>query len=366
MSAERISSKQIFILLSFCVFGTIFFTLPRTLTDLAGHSGWLSILIAGLMFLPFMWMLTRIGFYMKEEPFIPFCLRLLGPMLGRLFALLVLLPLVVISAMTLRVIAELFISLVLPETPIELVLALLLILRYYLTLGGISAIARWAEIVIPGIAVTFITLCALSINNVELSRIEPLFNASFGEVFRGAVVILSGLTEMLFLLFVWPNLRNKHGVFAVLLYADAVLMAAFLIIYLLSIGTYGSALTAHLTYPFIEMVKDINIFEFIQHLESIFLALCIFMNLTKGSFTFYMILIGCKDWFGASSYRPLMLPVTLIMFYLALVPQNLYLVLIEYEKAKGLTFSAYAYALAAILLLAAKLKSRGTRHEQTG
>ncbi|MCD1258056.1 endospore germination permease [Paenibacillus athensensis] len=366
MEGAHLSSKQLLILLCLSVYGTIFITLPRSLTQTASHNGWIAIILAAVLFIPLLGMLERLGQAMGSQDFITFCLGLLGNVAGRLFTLLfVLTPLIVFSAATVRVFTELFVAIVLPETPLELPIIMLLALRFYLTSGGLSAIARWGEVVMPGIVVITLLLFGLSFSKVGLHRIEPFWNATVPETLKASLSALSAFAEMLMLLFLWPNIREKQRVFKVLLGGTGLLAIVFVLDFVVAVGTYGSAYTARLAFPMLEVIKDIELLHFIEHLESIFLSLWMFISLTKGSLTLYTVSVGFQHWFRLPSFRPLLVPLSIIIFFIAISPPNLYISIIEYEKFKGLYYAIYAYVLVGGLLALAKLRARGGSHGQT-
>ncbi|NQX63445.1 GerAB/ArcD/ProY family transporter [Paenibacillus qinlingensis] len=364
MSSAQLTTKQIMILLCFTVFGTIFFTLPRTIMQASGHSGWVSILVGSLMVLPLLWLISQIGSSMQEMSIIAYCLSLFGPFFGRVFALLILVPLVFLSGTSIRLVGELFVTLILPETPLEIIAIMLLVLRYYLAKGGMASIARWGEVVMPGVVVLIIIMFGLSFQKVDVERILPLLNASPMDVFRGSLAIWSVFSEISVLLFIYPQIKHKNHMFKKLIWCTIIVMFLFEVIFLVTIGTFGSAYTQRLMFPVVELIKDIAIFDFIEHLESIFLALWVFINVSKGALTFYACCIGTQDWFGTKDYKELMLPVSVIMFYISLLPDNIYVSIVSFEIAKGVTFCWYAFILLIIVWIAGKLKARRTANDQ--
>lgn len=364
MKSAHLTTKQMMILVCFISFGTIFFTLPRTLAQASGHSGWLSILIGSLMVIPTFWLITQIGSAMQEMSIIAYCLSLFGPVFGRVYALLFLLPLLFFAAIIIRILAEIIVSLVLPETPLELVIIMLLVLRYYLAQGGMLSIARWGEIIAPVIVLMFVTMFALSMENVDLERIEPFFSASLMEVWKGSLGICSTFSEMIVLLYIYPQIKKKAQVLPALLWSMFIVLCLFEVTFLITMGTYGSAFTQRLMFPVIELVKDIAIFEFIEHLESPFLAVWIFINITKNSLLFYACCVGSRDWFGTIDIGNLMIPISIIIFYLSMIPDNINASIVSFEIAKGVTFWLYAFVLLTILWLAGKMKARRTANEK--
>lgn len=358
MDYGKLTQKQMIIVSVFYVFGTLFITLPRILAVTALHTGWLSILIAMLLFMVYSLLLGKVVVSIGDKDFIPYLHgvfgRWVGPVVTMVFFLL---PTLMYSAFVVRLVTELFVTLILPETPFEVLIILILILRYWMVSGGISGIGVFSEIVMPAAVLVLLSIFLMSGNDADASRIMPLFDTGFVGLARSSMAVLSAYLELGILLYAANRIRDPGSTARSMHVVNVSVGLLFVLVYWLCLSNFGVAFTSRLSFPTIEMVRNVSMFNFIEHIESIFLAVFVFINLTKGALTMYACCVGFQSWFKLPSYRPLMMPITVIIYFLALLPQNLPQAVFRFEQFKSLTYPVYGFATILFLYAAAKLRA---------
>ncbi|WP_438448779.1 GerAB/ArcD/ProY family transporter [Gorillibacterium sp. sgz5001074] len=358
MDLGKLTQKQLIVLSIFYVFGTLFISLPRILSEQSLHTGWLSILLAMVLFAGYSVVFGKVLQNQGEKDFIAYLHGLFGKRLGPVLTLLLfLLPTLLYSAFVVRLVIELFVTLILPETPLEAMLVLVLLLRYWMVSGGVAAIGLFAEIILPMALVILSLIFFMSGNKVDLSRITPLFDSGMSGLLRGSMAVYSSYLEIGILLYAANRIRNPKHTVRSLHIVNGTVGVLFLSVYWLCLGNFGVAFSSRLSFPTIEMVRNISLFNFIEHIESVFLAVFVFVNLTKGALTMYACCVGLQSWFKLESYRPLMLPISIIIFYLALLPQNLLQAVFRFEQFKALTYPVYGTVTILVLYGLARLKA---------
>lgn len=359
MENSRMTQHQLMFVSGFYIFGTMFITLPRSLTVLVQHAGWLCILLAMVLFAGYSWLLARLLNRIGDEGFITYVNGLMGRWLGMPFTLLFLLvPTLFYSAYVMRLVGELFETLVIPETPLGILLVMFLILRYWNVRGGLRSIGTFAEVLFPMILLILIVMLLLSAGHVELSRIEPMLDTSFSGFFKGTMSVLAVFMEIGILLYASRGIIKREQTFSSLLKVNVSVGILFLLTYWLCLGTFGSAYVKRLAFPTVEMVRNISFVHFFEHVEIIFLTMWVMMNLVKGALTYYACVSGLQNWFGLNSYRRLLFPVAVIIYYLAMIPQNLAQAVFRFDQFKG---HLYPYAGLLFLLLMELLAWRKTK-----
>ncbi|WP_409341826.1 endospore germination permease [Paenibacillus sp. MBLB4367] len=352
MPSEQISQKQLMFILVFVLYGTVFITMPRELSVSAQHSGWIGIVMALLICLLFSWMVAKLASHMGNQDFVSYCRKLLGPWIGSVFTFVFLLvPTILFTAFTGRILIEMFVTLILPETPIGLLLAMELLLRLQLVHGGLNIVGRWGQFVMPGVAVILIALYGLAAVNVSADRILPLSNGTIPGIMEATFAICGAFTQGMVVLFIWNEVKEPERIRRSLMWTVALVAVFYLFTYFITIGNYGIASTQRLAFPVIEMIKDLSFFDFIEHLEAIFLAVWIFMNVTKGGFSLYVSSIIVQQWCGLQNYRKVLVPLCVIIYFISLLPQNMLQAILEYEEVKGRLFVWYAFGVVGFLLL---------------
>ncbi|MDF2937484.1 MAG: spore germination protein [Paenibacillaceae bacterium] len=349
MEKSRITQYQLMFVSGFYIFGTMFITLPRSLTVLVLHTGWLCILLATALSVGYAWLLTRLLKRIGDQGFITYVISLMGRWVGMPFALFFLLvPTLFYSSYVMRLVGELFETLIIPETPLGIMLVMFLILRYWNVRGGLRSIGIFAEVLFPLILLILVSMLLLSAGHVEMSRMMPLFDADFSGLYKGTLSVLAVFMEIGIVLYASRGIIKREQTLGSLIKVNITVGFLILLIYWLCLGTFGSAYLMRLAFPTIEMVRNISFVHFFEHVEIIFLAMWVMMNMVKGALTFYACVSGFQSWFGLNSYRRLMFPIAVIIYYLASIPQNLVQAVFRIDQFKG---HMYPYAGLLFLLL---------------
>ncbi len=347
MEKSKITQYQLMFVSGFYIFGTMFITLPRSLTALTLHTGWLCIFLATAMSAGYAWLLTRLLKRIGDQGFITYVISLMGRWLGLPFTLVFLLvPTLFYSAYVMRLVGELFETLVIPETPLGIMLAMFLTLRYWNVRGGLRSIGIFAEVLFPMIMLILLIMMLLSTGHVETSRMLPLFDTDFAGLYKGTMSVLAIFMEIGILLYASRGIEQREKTAVSLVKVNVVVGILFLFTYWLCLGTFGAAYVKRLAFPTVEMVRNISFVHFFEHVEIIFLTMWVMMNMVKGALTFYACAAGFQGWFGLSSYRRLLFPLAVIIYFLASIPQNLVQAVFHIDQIKG-----HLYPYAGLLFL---------------
>lgn len=336
MKLGQVSQRQMAIIVAFFIFGSVFITLPRGLSKAANHTGWLSIIMAMLAFAAYAWLLSRIVNKMDSSDLVGYCHQLFGRVVGRVFtALFILLPMMMFSAFVVRIVTDLLVTIILPETPMELMIGMFLLLRYWLASGGIRMIGRYGELVMPLIVLVLGILLGMSFLTAEKTRILPLFDADFLQILEGGLIVLSTYMEAGIILFFGHQLRDKQKTFRTLMIINIWVGVMFMVVYWATLSNFGTSFTRRMAFPLVEVIRDIQLANFIEHLEAIFLAVLVFLNMSKGAMSYYASCVGWQSWFGLKDYRFVRIPTLIIIYYLAMLPQNLLQSVFRFEQFKS-------------------------------
>lgn len=364
MEKSKITQYQLMFVSGFYIFGTMFITLPRSLTALTQHTGWLCILLSTGLSAGYVWLLTRLLKRIGDQDFIPYVISMMGRWAGLPFTLVFLLvPTLFYSAYVMRLVGELFETLVIPETPLGIMLAMFLILRYWNVRGGLRSIGIFAEVLFPMLLLILLTMLVLSTGHVETSRIMPLFDSDFPGLYKGTMSVLAIFMEIGIVLYASRGIEQREKTAVSLIKVNVVVGILFWLTYWLCLGTFGTAYVKRLAFPTVEMVRNISFVHFFEHVEIIFLTMWVMLNMVKGSLTFYACAAGFQGWFGLGSYRRLLFPLAVIIYYLANIPQNLVQAVFHIDQIKG---HLYPYAGVLFLILMELLAWRKAKKGGTG
>ncbi len=159
----------------------------------------------------------------------------------------------------------------LDKTPAIIILILFLLPIVYAVNKGIKAISK-VSLFLFFISIIEILLSIFGLTNfIEFDNFKPFFNNSIFSVIKDAIYFASYSLTPTFLMYIIPknnigncNLFNKNLYkFYIFLCIDFFLLFTFLI------GIFGIDLAKLFYYPEFTLIKKINYFNFIQHIENI-------------------------------------------------------------------------------------------------
>ncbi|ULL13636.1 spore gernimation protein [Paenibacillus sp. H1-7] len=164
-------------------------------------------------------------------------------------------------------------TILLPNTPEEIVLFLLVLLIMYFGRSSIEVIARVNDIMFPYFAMTIILLPLMLTNELDKSLIEPILAGDLISVWNGNFLSLGWYGDVIILgafLHTIGQIRQvrsaiRHGV---------ILSSFFLAVFLLlEVLVFGPVITGNLIYPNYNLVQQIHITDFLDRMDLLILSI---------------------------------------------------------------------------------------------
>ena len=183
MEKARISSIQMFLLLSGFLFGdTVILTPPHG----AKNDAWLALLLGGAGGALLMWVYAAIALLNPSKTLVDILREKLGKVAGNIFAVLYTWYFIHLASLMLRGFGEFICTVTFPGTPMVVVIGLLQFLVYAVN-SGIEVIGRLSELVVPVIplAVLIISLSLITVHDFTAflpileNGMTPVLNAAF-------------------------------------------------------------------------------------------------------------------------------------------------------------------------------------------
>lgn len=304
----KISSRQAAWLVISIITATAILFVPAIVAEDARHDGWMSTLIATVGGIVLILIPMALALRFPKETMIQYTPRILGQILGIPLILFYLFFLFWAESVILREFSTFLITAIMPDTPLVVFIASLSFTAALAVRGGLEVIARSNQFVLPIAIVSFVTSLALSINNMNLDRILPLFDHFPSGVLRGSYTPFSWMTEAALMLMFFPEINRqaqarKAAVVGIAL-SGLILTAAVLV----SLLVLGPHLAAAKIAPTFSMVRMISVGDFIERTDAIMVIVWIGGVFVKISAFTYVKLLGLAQWLGLSDYRPLVWP----------------------------------------------------------
>jgi len=270
---ERITLRQLQILIVLGALGTGVIVLPRRVAQFAGQDGW--VIVIGLVLVAALIGLlisTAVFHGSKQRPgegFIGFTSALLTRPVAYVLGFVLWIKLIFAVGLELRVFLEITNVIMLPQTPIAVVGVVMLLPCVYAAAKGIETRARVAEVLFAVMALPFIFLVALAIFDTDFSNLQPVLVTPPVNYLNGVLGLGFVFTGLECLLLVSPFVKKgKHMGRHVV---SAILLAGFLILIItvLTIAKFGTGVAAQ-PWPVLRMMDMINIpGSFIERQEAL-------------------------------------------------------------------------------------------------
>jgi hypothetical protein len=236
---------------------------------------WVSVLAAVPFILLDIWFLSA---FLKNrapgEGLREMLLRALGPVFGWAVSAVFCLWMLFYCAFILRSGAERFISTVYPSSRPAFFSAAMAVLGLIAALGKPETLARTAKVTLPVVAAVLILVFALSLATVELPELMPVTFSDALPVLEGAVpivnVVCALLTYICFLEGGVPKAPGRTRRWGLWLVPVTLFL---LCICVTTVGNFGGALTADLSYPFFAMVRNVRLLHTVERIEALVVTL---------------------------------------------------------------------------------------------
>ncbi|NLI91421.1 MAG: endospore germination permease [Peptococcaceae bacterium] len=364
MQSEKITNTQVILLIIALRF-TIYFLSLSTTTPPANQDIWIaqlgSMLYAAILFSPLL-ILSR---KFPNRSLWEYPEQITGKIASKLISVLylgylLLLPLLLSINLTLFIGSAL-----LPETPKYIHLIFLFIPSVFAAYQGIVNIARTGQIIIPVVLALFLLTMVLGIPIYDFKVLVPIFkDSTLLQLHQGSLSFALYFQDGLILFFMAPDMKEKfiEKTFFIALVMSTLL---FVIISLCPLMVFGVEQVKHLNYPFYLFVREIEVFDFIEHIEPVVLLGWLMDSLFKFSVYTYFAAKGMQQITGAKSHHKFIIPFALCIFGLFFIPALNSIDMVTFISTKIILKVSFAVLFVIPALLAAIYFIKQLLSEQT-
>ncbi|QHW33762.1 endospore germination permease [Paenibacillus rhizovicinus] len=316
----KINPRQFSILTLLFSLGSTILIVPSALTSIAKQDGWIAAVagVAGGMAVIFLY--SMLGSRYPDQSLMQYTEAILGRWLGKVACALFLSYFFILSALVLRNVGDFITTIVMPETPIQVVHALFLLAAVMGVSLGLEVIARSSEIFLPWIAVLIIVLIVFLIPQIQLDRIQPMFETGVKGIIHGSLSVLSiPYMELVVLLMVYPYVTKPKKIRSAFMKGGLLGGVIVIVVTILCVFVLGWDFTARHTFPSYTLAKKIQVGEFLQRIEVLVAIIWFLTIFFKLALCFYASILGMAQLFRLRTYRPLLVPSSIVLGVLSIV-----------------------------------------------
>lgn len=270
MDREMISSQQLGWLMLTILIATPILFIPAMIVTQAHQDGLISMVGAYLFCASISWAVISVGLRFPDQTIFHYISDILGPWLGKAASLLLFMFFAGTGVVVTREFGDFLVTSFLPETPLSVFIASIIAISAYAVSQGLEVIARANEALLPWLILAIGAILVLSIPDIQLARLTPLFQASAMQVIKGGLPAAALFGETVAVLGVLvpqvsDKARLKRSVMAGITAATLLMLATLVAV----LGVFGPYETARFFCPAFGLAKYVSVPNTLERIESL-------------------------------------------------------------------------------------------------
>ncbi|UOF88821.1 spore germination protein [Fodinisporobacter ferrooxydans] len=316
----KIGLRQFIVFVILFTIGSSILVAPSGLAQEGKQDGWMAEILALALGLLLVWLYNTLGKRFPNLTLAEYCQEILGKWPGRAVALLFLSYYFVLASLLLREIGDFLTTQIMPETPIQAVHVIFLIIVIMGARLGLEPLVRAGEIFLPWVIFLFLVMVVFISPQIKFDNMQPLLGEGFKPVLRAAFPAL-GLPymELCVFLMIFPYINRPEKIGKAFGIGTIIAGVMLIIVVLLSILVIGADLTALQIYPSYVIVKKISIGHFLERIEAVMAGIWFLTIYFKLTLCFYAVALGLAQILKLKDYRCLTFPLGMIAMAFSIV-----------------------------------------------
>lgn len=316
MEAGKISSAQLACMLYLSLLATATLSSPSLAFDVARSDMWMTPALGCVTGFATIYMALSLHRRYPGLTVVQYSELILGPVIGKLISLTFLIVCLMMNANQLRQFAELMSMAFMANTPIVVFATTMVVVSSIAVRLGVEIIGRLALAFTPLIVVIVVVLILPLIKEMEPDQILPFMDQGITPVIRGALTLQLWFPMYTYVSMFLPYLSNTDKTKGRLFWAVGWSVVTFTLTFFYVLMALGSA-TSFFAYPFLLLSRFVSIGTFMTHLDSLIMLVWVIDVFVRTIVMYYAAASGLAQWFKLRSYKPLTLPVGLVIILLA-------------------------------------------------
>jgi len=309
----KVSSRQGVLLLTFTVVvSTAVLTVPAITAAAAGRDGWICTLVVATVYgLLTALVIIKLWQRFPNKTIIEYSQIITGP-LGKVVGAAYILWFIHINSVVVREFGDFILTSFMPETPLIAFIIILLILGAWATKSGLEVICRANEFIFPLFTLSIAGVFLLAMQEADFSNLLPVMENGIKPILRGSWAPMAWRGEIIVISMLLPYVDDSDNIGKYLAYSVIIIGIILTFATVFTTAVIGE-LTKYLSFPFFELARCITIGRFIERVEALVLVMWVAGVTIKVATFFYIASLGTGQLLGLSDYRPVVLPLGLLL-----------------------------------------------------
>ncbi|MDF2946347.1 MAG: spore germination protein [Bacillales bacterium] len=317
---NEISPSQFKILLILYILGSAIIYMPTIQTVAAGRNGWISILLGGLIAVFILNFYVILSNTHPNKNLFELNVEILGKKFGLIINFTYLIYIVILLALITRGLGDFLTTTILTETPIEVLMLLIIIT---VTIGanyGVVTIVRANQVLFPIIVLSFVIGVILVLPLFDITKFYPILDEGMKPIINGTLQIIGfPYTEVIILMIVFPFLKDRKKIKLNTLIGTIIATAVFFIITSSGIGVLGADTVSRQAFSTYTIAKNFGTGNTILRLEAIFSIIWIITVFNELVICIIGLCMCINSVFNTNEYKVYVKPASLLILPISLL-----------------------------------------------
>ncbi|RJX25624.1 MAG: hypothetical protein C4554_07175 [Dethiobacter sp.] len=312
MFREKIVNRQLFFFLFMQRTTIVISFLPALTSGRALQDAWISGLLAFFSSAVIIFVVGRLAVAFPGKSIIQYSQELLGSIPGKLLPLFYLFLFLYMTATDIRLYAEVLKTGFLPETPIVVIMGIMMLTAVIVVYAGLEPLGRCADIIFPVFLLMILGSLLFPLPQADFRNLQPVLYGGWSPVLVGAItptVISAQYTNMAMLV---PSVQEPQKSLGAALWSILFGSLVLALFAALAVSVLGPDEGARAAFPVFKMIKSIRVSEFLERIEPLVIFAWGLGLFITNSVNLYSGSRGLSQLLGLKDNRPLLLPMAVI------------------------------------------------------
>ncbi|MCY6485594.1 endospore germination permease [Clostridium aestuarii] len=366
MDNKNIVSKyDLFVTTVVTVIGTGIFSYPSELCKFVGSDAWIVILLAGVIFVPLLYLLHKSVELNNYARFIDILQNNFGNVMGKIIAFVFASMGIFIISLQMRTFIEVMKMYLLQRTPTEFMLLVMILTGTFLIRGEFEDIIKFNELAfwlmfIP----VFLAIPFILLNEADFTNIFPILSHKPIEYLKAGSNSFYSFLGFGILYMILPFLKEKKSIIKVTFRSLVFIIVFYILVIMTTIIVFTSKYNTQLLWPTITMISIVDIpGTFVERWEGIAMVFWLLFYFTTYVNIYYFSSEIIRDVFNLEDIKISLMLIIPFIYVIALYPENITEVYQFQKKVEPFVDSGMIAILPLVLVIIAFIKGRRSKGE---
>lgn len=325
LAEKLISKNHMGINIASVTIGVGILTFPRALAKATGAvDGWISVVLSGLIAYLIAWTLAKLASRFPRQTFFEYSSLIASKPVGYILTTLVCMYTMLFVSFEIRAIGNIAKQYLFYNTPVEMITLSFLLVVQYSVAGSRISMLRLNLLFLPVVLFVMLVVLVFTQPLVDMENIRPYFSSSWRSLLQGSKDVGLSYSGFEIILFYTMLMKRPQEATKSVLLGLLIPVILYMIIYIFVIAVFSAEVVKNLTYPTIELAKEVEVpGGFFERVESIFFTIWIMTIFNTSTMWLDITVLNLISMFKRVSKIVWILILSPIIYFIAMLPQNL-------------------------------------------